>query len=264
MKSNRVPVMMRGVRRAFTLIELLVVIAIIALLISLLLPSLANARRSAQTVICQSGMRQLTLGLQYYIDEQKEGRAIYPLLYNVDAAGNPIATNVRMQVNMVDILQPYLGDAGQAPFICPSAKGLTSVKDPSNIAYLLSGGRVFTRPFPPTTGGQVDKYTEYWFNDSLAGTYQGRPVGVSGQRITAIRHLDWTVFVTDALDEFPRHVGRARGSASNTPSGSGKNNFSFGDFSIRLIDIREYRYQEDPYGAPGSFYNWGHFYPNGG
>jgi prepilin-type N-terminal cleavage/methylation domain-containing protein len=57
--------------RAFTLIELLVVVGVIAVLIAMLLPTLAKANEQARRTQCASNLRQCTLGLFMYANENR-------------------------------------------------------------------------------------------------------------------------------------------------------------------------------------------------
>jgi prepilin-type N-terminal cleavage/methylation domain-containing protein/prepilin-type processing-associated H-X9-DG protein len=56
-------------RRGFTLIELLVVVAIIALLVSILLPSLKSAREQARAAKCGVNLKSMGTGLATYFSE---------------------------------------------------------------------------------------------------------------------------------------------------------------------------------------------------
>ncbi|MGE3108194.1 MAG: prepilin-type N-terminal cleavage/methylation domain-containing protein [Phycisphaerales bacterium] len=58
--------------RGFTLIELLVVVAIIAILVSILLPALGQARKLSRATQCLSNQRQIGMALQMYGHDYEE------------------------------------------------------------------------------------------------------------------------------------------------------------------------------------------------
>ena len=95
---------------AFTLIELLVVIAIIALLVSILLPSLNQARLSSQRTRCLTNMRNMEVAHWMYVT-QYNGRMIQAGLSHGGAHGNE-------HVAWINTLQAFYGDRLMAR--CPS------------------------------------------------------------------------------------------------------------------------------------------------
>lgn len=99
-------------KNGFTLIELLVVIAIIALLLSVLLPSLKKARQKAQEIICRSNLKQWGLIWSLYLNDYNSR---FPWgNYGVSNAGQTIEAGA-----WLNSLQPYY-EADDMRF-CPTA-----------------------------------------------------------------------------------------------------------------------------------------------
>ncbi|HCN07090.1 MAG TPA: hypothetical protein DIT01_04090 [Lentisphaeria bacterium] len=116
----------RRVRSPFTLIELLVVIAIIAILASMLLPALQQAKSTAQGVLCIGNLKQLGLSLINYEDDH-DGI----LLPYGGGSTNPICTTGEW----FEWIKPYLGGSGEPqrePWFQSQENLVQMVKCPSN------------------------------------------------------------------------------------------------------------------------------------
>jgi prepilin-type N-terminal cleavage/methylation domain-containing protein/prepilin-type processing-associated H-X9-DG protein len=129
-----------GIRRGFTLIELLVVIAIIGVLSSILLPSLAKAKRKARTIEEVSSAKQLVLAAQIYADENED--AVFPG-YVTDAGarddlGNPLSYPVNARYPWR--ISPYLAQSFETIYCADNRRKLDDLRglDRNSYVYAVS------------------------------------------------------------------------------------------------------------------------------
>ncbi len=152
---------LRQAQSAFTLIELLVVIAIIALLLSILTPSISQAKRLAERAVCASNMRGVGIGMAVYQSENNEyfvhTSGLWGLLERDDA----------------DVVRPGYIDAGS--LVCPTARREKLVFDsyewPGNVAVESSYWYFWQFPF---AGGKADTMSNSEANAEW-GDYHNRP-----------------------------------------------------------------------------------------
>ncbi len=129
--SNSTSCPHRSIPEGFTLIELLVVIAIIAILASLLLPALSQAKAQGQSIKCLSNTKQLQAGFLLYLPDNRE-----IMVQNTYAYDGSVGCSASLPGSWVlgaapadqntdnikaGVLFPYVASAGL--YHCPSDNG---------------------------------------------------------------------------------------------------------------------------------------------
>jgi len=203
----------------FTLIELLVVIAIIAILAAMLLPSLARAKRAAQSIACLDHLKQLDLAARMYVDENS---STYPPRNDADRWPDKLFANYGQNTNVL---------------ICPSDPNPTNFPaankaDSAPRTYFING---FNDYFAQTT-----IMTQAQFDDQyMAGNW---PYGLKDSSISlpsdtiifGEKLSTWPDFYMDFYEQSTAGEGNDTERSNPVEHGPGSN-YAMADGSARFI-----------------------------
>lgn len=183
---------------AFSLVELLVVIAVIAILAALLLPAFSSAKKKAKRTTCFNNLHQINLGVRMYSDDAN------------DAPPSDLTTASPTNVNSLytgykAFMKHYVGLTGASSsrdklFACPAdaffPSFVTNAPQPQH--YI---------PAPLHDEPMYD-FSSYMFSggDNVKRDFKKFSVtlrGLSGVKMSAVKHPIRTVLVAEASAYFP-------------------------------------------------------------
>ena len=207
----------------FTLVELLVVISIIALLVSILMPSLNKAKEAAKTVMCAANLSQGMMGIRMYSFEYN-GRlpGMFPdKWYEL--------INTYTGSNVGDDLQGY----GDDWLRCPSAKKEVLRTYGANYPTILR--------YEPGWYVGVDKSANL---DKVPSTvFILGDHGVSSQSAAVIYHPEGWLFNEDRNDNLALDTASNTGAGNYngwSPRHSNKGNMVYADNSVRPLSLMKW------------------------
>lgn len=179
-------------RHGFTLIELLVVISIVAVMVSLLMPALSSARRSAVKVRCASHQRQVGLAFRAYGNDYAN---VYPIWQGAETDKDGEAHHWAPFLADED----YLSNIGVC--FCPS------LAPTPELATSLGLDRRWD--MPDGSRPKIGQAT-YGVRYSLPWAIQDKEEDATfrGAVLSDVPDLSDTVFILDSCDYGQRQIGR--------------------------------------------------------
>lgn len=200
--------------RGFTLIELLVVVSVIALLLSITMPSLVRAKRQAESVVCQSNLRQMMVAAVLYTDSYN---GFFPVAYytqQTDAA--------TVHYNW-DFTVRYPGEFEPAPALDGLASDGSDRSVPTVEPGLLWQGDPIEKiqqcpSFRGESNTPYDPYTGYNYNTSYIGGGQYETIPDPSRRDRLMQPAQTAVFgdgqSLNGANKFMRAPFRSEGDLS--------------------------------------------------